>query len=95
MRYVYLLQSEAVADQRYVSITSDLRIGRSAQHWKIAAHVQIPAMETCDLSRVLRRTKGRDLRTLSQVRLRPRVCQQKALVSVDESSGSMHTLNRL
>ena len=48
MRYVYLLQSEAVADQRYVSITSDLRIGRSAQHWKIAAHVQIRAMaESC------------------------------------------------
>lgn len=31
MRYVYLLQSEAVAGQRYVGITSDLR-KRIAEH---------------------------------------------------------------
>ncbi len=31
MRYVYLLQSEPAADQRYVGITSDLR-SRLARH---------------------------------------------------------------
>ncbi len=51
MRYVYLLQSEAVAGQRYVGVTSDLR-RRFAAHnagksphtskyvpWKLVAYV--------------------------------------------------------
>jgi putative endonuclease len=50
MRYVYLLQSEAFAGQRYVGITSDLS-KRLAEH--NAARVQTRAMEVGDLRRVL------------------------------------------
>src|SRR5690242_14082781 len=56
---------------------------RRAQCRTIAAHVQIRAVETGDLRRVFSRRKGRDLRALSEVRLRPRLRQQETLVSVD------------
>ena len=50
MRYVYLLESEAVVGQRYVGATSDLK-QRLAEHnaGKVSAHVQIRSLETRDL----------------------------------------------
>jgi predicted GIY-YIG superfamily endonuclease len=53
MRYVYLLQSEAVVGQRYVGATSDLK-QRLAEHKcrKVSTHVQIRSLEIGDLCRV-------------------------------------------
>ena len=41
MYYVYLLQSELFADQRYVGITSDLTAIVGSQSGEIGAHVEV------------------------------------------------------
>ena len=87
MRYVYLLQSEAFAGHRYVGVTSDLK-QRIADHnaGKVSAYVQIRSLEVNNLRRILGRTKSRDFRALPEIRLRPRLRQEKAMVGLERRS---------
>jgi hypothetical protein len=52
VHYVYLLQSESAADQRYIGVTSDLRAACGAQRWEVCAHVQICSLDVSDLYRI-------------------------------------------
>ena len=63
MHYVYLLQSESFADQRYVGMASDLKqtavVGPQLR--QIPPHLQIRSVEIGDLHCVLGRAESPDI----------------------------------
>ena len=84
MHYVYLLHSESVTGQRYIGVTSDLK-QRLAVHnagksphtskylpWKLVTYVAFSE-------------KSHHLRALPEIRFRPRVRQEKAMVANGET----------
>jgi putative endonuclease len=93
MRYVYLLQSEASADQRYVGITSDLK-KRLAEHnagksphtakytpWKLVTYVAFSNEKKAEtFERYLKSGSGHCIR------------QKKALVDFNRRAGSVRLI---
>jgi hypothetical protein len=78
--YVYLIESLSTQGKRYVGVTADLKQRLNEHNTGKSSHTSKFKPSANHLHRIYGPGQGRGVRALSQIRVRPRICQQAPMV---------------